>query len=44
MEFYNKNILISKKVIEDVFTNFTSNTKMLVFGLGYDSKMWYNGN
>lgn len=44
MEFYNKNIQISKKVIEDVFTNFTSNTKMLVFGLGYDSKMWYNGN
>ena len=44
MEFYNKNIQISKKVIEDVFSNFTSNTKMLVFGLGYDLKMWYNGN
>ena len=44
MEFYNKNIQISKKVIQDVFSNFTSNTKMLVFGLGYDSKMWYNGN
>jgi hypothetical protein len=44
MEFYNKNIQISKNVIADVFTNFTSDTKMLVFGLGYDSKMWYNGN
>ena len=44
MEYYNKNIQISKKIIEDVFSNFTSNTKMLVFGLGYDSKMWYNGN
>jgi len=44
MEFYNEKILISKNVIDDVFSNFTSNTKMLVFGLGYDSKMWYNGN
>ncbi len=44
MEFYNENIQLSKKVIEDVFSNFTSNTKMLVFGLGFDSKMWYNGN
>ena len=44
MEFYNKNIQISKEVIKDVFSNFTPNTKMLVFGLGYDSKMWYNGN
>jgi len=44
MEFYNKNIQISKEVINDVFSNFTPNTKMLVFGLGYDSKMWYNGN
>ena len=42
--FYNKNIQISKEVINDIFSNFTSNTKMLVFGLGYDSKMWYNGN
>ena len=44
MEFYNKNIQLSQKVIKDVFSNFTSNTKMLVFGLGYDSNMWYNGN
>ena len=44
MEYYNKSIQISKHVIKDVFTNFTSNTKLLVFGLGYDSKVWYNGN
>ena len=44
MEFHNKNIQLSKEVIEDVFRNFTRNTKMLVFGLGHDSKMWYNGN
>ena len=42
--FYTNKIQLSKKVINDVFSNFTSNTKMLVFGLGYDSKMWYNGN
>ena len=44
MEFYNKHIQIDKNVIDDVFKNFNKNTKMLVFGLGYDSKMWYNGN
>ena len=44
MEYYNKNIQISKEVIEDIFSNFADETKMLVFGLGYDSKMWYNGN
>jgi hypothetical protein len=44
MEFYNANIQIDKKVIDDVFSNFKSNSKMLVFGLGHDSKMWYEGN
>jgi len=44
MEFYNSKIQIDKKVIEDVFSNFKSDTKLLVFGLGYDSKMWYEGN
>jgi hypothetical protein len=44
MEFYNSNIQLDKKVIDDVFSNFRNNTKMLVFGLGYDSKMWYEGN
>ena len=44
MEFYNSNIQLDKKVIDDVFSNFKKDTKLLVFGLGYDSKMWYEGN
>lgn len=43
MEFYNNNIQIHKDVINDVFSEIKPNTKMLVFGLGFDSKMWYNG-
>lgn len=44
MEYYNTNIQLHKEVINDIFNNFTQTTKFLVFGLGYDSKMWYNGN
>ncbi len=45
MEYYNSNIQLDKDVIVDIFSNFKNeNTKMLVFGLGYDSKMWFNGN
>lgn len=44
MEYYNANIQLDKEVIKDVFTEIKKNTKMLVFGLGYDSKMWYKGN
>lgn len=44
MEYYNSNIQLDKDVITDVFTEIKPNTKMLVFGLGYDSKMWYKGN
>ena len=44
MEYYNSKIQIHKDVIEDVFTHIKSNSKMLVFGLGYDSQMWYEGN
>lgn len=44
MEYYNSNIQLDKDVIVDIFSNFNENTKMLVFGLGYDSKMWFNGN
>ena len=43
MEHYNKKIQIDKKVVDDVFANIKPGTKMLVFGLGYDSKMWYEG-
>lgn len=42
--YYNTNIQLDKTVIRDIFNNFTSTSKMLVFGLGYDSKMWFNGN
>ena len=44
MNYYTSKIQLDKDVINDVFSNFTENTKMLVFGLGYDSKMWYEGN
>ena len=44
MEYYNGNIQIDKEVIKDVFAEFKEGTKMLVFGLGYDSRMWYEGN
>lgn len=44
IEYYNDKIQIHKEVIEDVFSEIKPTTKMLVFGLGYDSKMWYEGN
>jgi len=44
MQYYRKEIQIHKNVISDVFSNFKPDIKMLVFGLGYDSKMWYEGN
>ena len=44
MEFYNKNIQIHPNVIIDIFYNFQNQEKVLVFGLGHDSKMWYNHN
>jgi glucuronoxylan 4-O-methyltransferase len=44
MEYYTDKIQLHKCVINDIFDNITSSTKMLVFGLGYDSKMWYEGN
>ena len=44
MQFYTPKIQIHKHVIDDVFSNFNPQTKMLVFGLGYDSRMWYEGN
>lgn len=44
MEHFNSNIQLSKDVIEDIFKEIKPHTKMLVFGLGHDSKMWYEGN
>ena len=44
MEFYNSHIQLDKNVIDNVFSKFKPDTKLLIFGLGYDSKMWYEGN
>lgn len=47
---YDSRIQIDKNVIDDVFQVFhvfrklNKAPKMLVFGLGYDSKLWYHGN
>ena len=42
-KWINKNIQLSKKVIYDIILeNENKNLKMLVFGLGYDSDLWYN--
>lgn len=43
MEYYNKKIQLDENVIKDIFLQRNENSKMLVFGLGYDSKMWYEG-
>ena len=40
-QFINSNIQIAKPVISDILLC-CQNKKMLVFGLGYDSKLWYN--
>jgi|LauGreDrversion4_2_1035121.scaffolds.fasta_scaffold40437_3 hypothetical protein len=42
--YYNKNIQMDKRIIQDIYESLKchKNPKMLVFGLGYDSKLWYN--
>jgi hypothetical protein len=40
-EYFHSNIQLAKSVIKDIFLN-CENKKMLVFGLGYDSELWYN--
>ena len=42
--FYTSKIQLHEDVIFDIFQQFRVDTKMLVFGLGYDSKMWFNAN
>ena len=39
--YINSNIQLAKSVISDILSN-CENKKMLVFGLGYDSDLWYN--
>lgn len=42
--FYNKNIQTDIKIINEIISKIKSieNSKMLVFGLGFDSELWYN--
>ena len=42
IKYYNSNIQLNKKVIIDVLNNIKPESKVLIFGLGWDSKMWYN--
>jgi len=44
MEYYNDKIQLHKEVIDDIFSEIKTGAKILVFGLGYDSRMWYEGN
>lgn len=39
--YYNSDIQTSKKVINDIANN-SLDKKMLIFGLGYDSELWFN--
>lgn len=45
LQYYNPQILLEKEVILDVLTELIGkNLKVLVFGLGRDSNLWYNSN
>lgn len=42
-KYYDKRIQTDKAIINDIANEaYGANKKMLVFGLGYDSKLWYN--
>lgn len=41
-KYINSNIQLSKNVIDDIMLTIKNTSKMLVFGLGYDSELWYN--
>jgi hypothetical protein len=40
--YYNAKIQTTRVVIDEIATNSYPDKKMLVFGLGYDSNLWYN--
>lgn len=42
--FYSNKIQLAKEVIYDIKKNNTTNDNVLIFGLGYDSKMWFHQN
>ena len=43
-KYYNRKISMNKDIIKNILSNLNNNTKLLVFGLGYDSNLWYFGN
>lgn len=45
VNYYNPKMLLGKEIVCDILKELIdTNKKVLVFGLGYDSKMWYNAN
>lgn len=40
-KYINPNIQLAKNVMKDIIIN-SENKKLLIFGLGYDSELWYN--
>jgi hypothetical protein len=40
--YYNAKIQTTRPVIDEIAKNSYPDKKMLVFGLGYDSNLWYN--
>jgi hypothetical protein len=42
--YENNIILLNKDLVLDICNNIGNNKKMLVFGLGFESKMWYEKN
>lgn len=42
MNYYNPNIQLSNNSINQILLTLNLTTKFLVFGLGYDSEIWYN--
>lgn len=44
-KYYDSRMLLDKRIAVDIFQElYGKNKKVLVFGLGYDSKLWYNAN
>jgi hypothetical protein len=45
VKYYTPKILLGRDVVLDILNEIVSkNKKILVFGLGYDSKIWYHAN
>lgn len=44
IKYYNNNVQLDRAIIKDIFSYFKYNPKFLMFGCGYDTKMWAAGN